>query len=225
MAFQIGDSVRVKEGITDPDYFDVSITGWQGRIVEIEPNTNTPDETLYLVEWDSITLKNIPDKQITHSEQNNLDWTAMNLYSSDLEPATERDSEKDTTELQYALYELHYWDSFGEQGVRIAQVVAKLATDADELDYYRTWQTYLNSKLTFPIQAFITESANLELLKEGSLVVINSLPEVFPEFGVFAHITRQGNTYRFPLNYLEVVSKTSKKRQVIDDYIIWFNNC
>lgn len=222
MDFKIGDSVRVKQGTTDPDNESQIIGGWQGRIVEIAPNTDTPDETLYLVEWDSITLKNIPDEQITYSERNDLDWTALNLYSSDLETAIERDSQDDTEAMQNVIHDLHYWDSFGEQGARIAQVVPKLATDADELDYYRTWQTYLNSKLTFPIQAYIAESANPELLKEGSLVVINSLPEIFAKFGVFAHITRQGNKYRFPLNHLEVVSKTSKKRQIIDDYICWF---
>ncbi|PXF59365.1 MAG: hypothetical protein C4B58_03375 [Deltaproteobacteria bacterium] len=54
--FSIDDSVVVKEGTLDPDYGD-DISGWQGRIYEIDDNF---DDSLIRIKWDSITLRNMP---------------------------------------------------------------------------------------------------------------------------------------------------------------------
>ncbi len=59
---EVGDSVRVKDGYEDPDNLDWNIAGWQGRLTEII-EVNPP---MILVEWDSITLKNmgrLPDRK------------------------------------------------------------------------------------------------------------------------------------------------------------------
>ena len=63
--FKIGDSVMVKKGGIDPDYGN-DIGGWQGRICEIDDNTKKP---LVSIEWDSITLKNMPHQLIEKSEK------------------------------------------------------------------------------------------------------------------------------------------------------------
>ena len=56
---KIDDSVKVKNGILCPDMEDLCIGGWQGRISEIAEDDD--DNTIVRIEWDSITLKNIPD--------------------------------------------------------------------------------------------------------------------------------------------------------------------
>ena len=38
--FQVGDSVKVKDGTSDPD-FGIDIGGWQGQIKEIAENLGT----------------------------------------------------------------------------------------------------------------------------------------------------------------------------------------
>jgi hypothetical protein len=67
---QVGDSVVARPGITDPD-LGVAIGGWQGRISEIEAGEG--DTVLVCVEWDSLTLRNIPDAVIEQSEEQGLD--------------------------------------------------------------------------------------------------------------------------------------------------------
>jgi hypothetical protein len=36
MKFKKGESIRVKQEISDPDYPSIDISGWQGRIVEFD---------------------------------------------------------------------------------------------------------------------------------------------------------------------------------------------
>ena len=55
--FNVGDSVVVKEGTLDPDYGN-DISGWQGRIYGIDDSNY--DDPLISIEWDSVTLKNMP---------------------------------------------------------------------------------------------------------------------------------------------------------------------
>lgn len=88
-AFKVGDSVIVKQGVLDPD-LGTDIGGWQGRIVTIERQSN-----LIGIEWDSITLKNIPSSVIDQCEVENLDWTQMCLSSTDVELTQPRDTEED----------------------------------------------------------------------------------------------------------------------------------
>jgi hypothetical protein len=47
------------------------------------------------IEWDSITLKNIPSSVIDQCEVENLDWTQMCLSSTDVELTQPRDTEED----------------------------------------------------------------------------------------------------------------------------------
>jgi len=91
MKLAIGNSVAVKPGTIDPD-FDVDISGWRGRIEEI-------DREFVLIRWDSPTLKQMPKKLIIDCENENLDWEVMNLYKTDVEITTERDSKTDTAKM------------------------------------------------------------------------------------------------------------------------------
>jgi len=100
-AFKVGDSVIVKQGVLDPD-LGTDIGGWQGRIVTIERQSNLigivtieRQSNLIGIEWDSITLKNIPSSVIDQCEVENLDWAQMCLFSTDVELTQPRDTEED----------------------------------------------------------------------------------------------------------------------------------
>ncbi len=54
MNLQVNDSVVVKAGVKDPDT-GMGLGGWQGRVAKIE------EDNLLCIDWDSQTLKNIPD--------------------------------------------------------------------------------------------------------------------------------------------------------------------
>ena len=91
-ACKIGDVVKVKQAVLDPDTEAFRIGGWQGRILQIsfqEDGTNILD-----IEWDSLTLRALPQESIEYCEQEGLEWTRMGLYAKDLELAQARDSEE-----------------------------------------------------------------------------------------------------------------------------------
>ena len=92
MQFKVGDSVKVKAKVIDPDFPEQSIANWQGRIVGIEDGDEAP---LLEIQWDSVTLKGIPLDHLINVEEEGYDWTSMILYPDDVVAATERDTEED----------------------------------------------------------------------------------------------------------------------------------
>ena len=56
MKLKNGDSVIVKHGVKEPYLEEFEIGGWQGRVVEIDTNSDK-DNILITIEWDSLTLK------------------------------------------------------------------------------------------------------------------------------------------------------------------------
>lgn len=62
MEIKIGDCVRVKPGVKNPDY-EYDLCGWQGRVTHIDT-----DDGIYIeIAWDSITLDQMPAEYIKTS--------------------------------------------------------------------------------------------------------------------------------------------------------------
>jgi hypothetical protein len=85
--FKIGDCVKVKKGVLDPDNDAYCIENWQGEIIEVYGIDH--DQPLYLIQWDENTCSQIPDSFIEESHLEELDWQKMNLYSDDIEHVKE----------------------------------------------------------------------------------------------------------------------------------------
>jgi hypothetical protein len=89
---QEGDVVSVKDGTNDPDFGD-DIGGWRGRIDDIyEDAQGTP---LVMIEWDSVTLKNMSMPLLLECQRLELDWDKMVLEVSDIKSSDSRDTEED----------------------------------------------------------------------------------------------------------------------------------
>ena len=116
--FKIGESIKVKPTVQDPD-FGGDITGWVGRILEIQ------DETISL-QWDSLTLSGMPNSIISQSEQDGSDWSTMVLYSTDVEPTKPRDTIGDVEQKLDRLHSKHQWDYLGGEGLLIQKSVTKI---------------------------------------------------------------------------------------------------
>ncbi|MBW4457087.1 MAG: hypothetical protein KME55_32950 [Nostoc indistinguendum CM1-VF10] len=86
---KIGNSVIVKSSVLDPD-LGTDISGWQGRISEIDLENN-----LICIDWDSITLKSIPEEVISGFEEEGLDWKQIYLQPTDVELTQPKDTKKD----------------------------------------------------------------------------------------------------------------------------------
>jgi len=57
----LGDVVRVKDGVMDPDYDGYSIGGWSGAIIALDTWEQTP---MALIEWDATTQRDLIDPEV-----------------------------------------------------------------------------------------------------------------------------------------------------------------
>ena len=222
LKFKPGDSVLVKQGVKEPDLVEFEISGWQGRVVEIDTKSDK-DNILITIEWDSLTLKQIPSDFIEQSEMDGYDWQNMTLHDSDLEKTTSKDDQENVKKIQDELSDQYYWASFGDKGVRISKVLERI-NPHDEMKCLQKWVEYLDKELTFPIDAIVSDTEDNGLIKTGDSVLIKSLSHIVDMYGIIASIRLNGKKYATPLCELEVIDKTNPNFQLIDDYNTWFAN-
>ena len=220
--FKIGDSVVVRQGVKEPDLEAFDIASWQGRVVGIDTKSDKVN-ILITIEWDSLTLRQMPSNYIEQSERDGLDWKKMTLYESELEKTKPRDKKENVKQTQDKLSDKHSWDSFGDEGIRISKVLDNVNQD-DEMECLQKWIEYLDTELTFPIHAIVSDSEDDWLIKSGDKVLLKSLPHIVDLYGVIASISLNGKKYEFPLCYLEVIDKALTDFQLIEDYKTWFSN-
>ena len=217
---RIGDCVRVKPGIKDPD-FGTEIGGWQGRISNIDASGN---EMLVSIQWDSITLKNMPVAMIEQCEEQGLDWVEMALDANDVEPAKPRDTERDVATIKAQLSNKHGWVSLGEEGKRIQKVLAAMEVD-DDLDEFGAWEEYLEKNLRYPFEAVIAESQERGPLHWGDKVTVTGNADATDEmYGIIVDVRMGKRKYALPLCDLEVTDTKLPNYQLVKDYAVWFAN-
>ena len=217
-----GDSVTVINGVLEPDTELFEIGGWQGRIVDIDTVT-TGDGTLLGIEWDSATLKLIPEDYIVQSEIEGLGWEMMVLFESDVVPSEPRDTEADVKHMQEVLLEKYFWSHLGEEGARIAAVLE--GTDRnDEVACYNAWNTFMATHLTFPFQAEVIGSDEGAFVKTGTILTVNALSTVDEVDGILVAMTLNGEVSDFSLSDLDTVDKKSPNYEHLTDYGVWFAN-
>jgi hypothetical protein len=79
----LGDTVRVKDAVMDPDYAGYSIGGWSGEIIAFDTAAEVP---LALIEWDEATQRERMDKQLRRrAARQGLSADQMWLALTDLE--------------------------------------------------------------------------------------------------------------------------------------------
>ncbi len=220
---KIGDNVKVKDGVNDPDDEAHSIAGWQGWVVEVYDENLTADniENLqFMVSWDSVTLKNIPRTRLIELEQDGYDWTMMCLDINDVDIATPRDKMEDAEAVSEALSDDIYWEGMGEEGEQIAQILGDAKT---EKAAYKAWETYLNKELIFPFVAeyysydepIIPNESNIKALKMDSIDV---------NFGISVIVSFKNATHQVALSDLNIKNEKSPNFKALDLYSTWFTN-
>src|SRR5438128_391058 len=83
--FANGAQVRVKPGITDPDFADIPLGGWAGMIREVDQRSAPPT---YLIEWNRHTLDHMHPIYRKRCERDGLILESMWLGEDDIEPDT-----------------------------------------------------------------------------------------------------------------------------------------
>jgi len=161
--FDVGVSVFVKDGVLDPDYGN-DIGGWQGRVFGI--NDSNDDDLLISIEWDSITLKNMPCSVIESSEKDGLVFSMMDLYASELKLTEARDEEEDVAETLEMLWEKYNLEEFdnayadsNQDEIDIDKQIERIqaileVTDEEYMvvddENLKQYFQYLSEKIVFP---------------------------------------------------------------------------
>ena len=83
--FAAGAQVRVKPGTTDPDFPDIPLGGWAGRISDVDQRSVPPT---YLIEWNKHTLDHMHPVYRKRCERDGLELESMWLGEDDIEPGT-----------------------------------------------------------------------------------------------------------------------------------------
>lgn len=222
-SLKIGDSVRIKPDVLDPDTEAFTLEGWQGRILDIKPQED--GTTIIDIEWDSITLREMPISSLETCEEEGLDWTQMGLYPHDVEETTARDTEQDVkhaqNELKLVLEQSYSW--LGDVGKRIQQILRGV-DHGNEMAVMKRWGAYLEEHLTFPFDAEVDEWQERGPLRSGDRVIVKKISLIDDLYDVIATLRLGRRKYECPLCDLAVINKQSANAQLIQDYRVWFAN-
>lgn len=222
MELEIGNSVVVKKGVLDPDSEKFLLEGWQGRILEIDKESN-PEHSLVTIESDTETLRQMPNEYIEESETEGLEWRSIVLYISDIEGVKERDAKTDVKQFQEKLSKQFQWASFGVEGKRILKILEGVEMNS-EMKCLERWCNYIEKNIRFPIKAEVDESEDNWIIKEEDKVTVRNLNHIVDRYGIIAGINKGRERYDYPLCSLKVLDEKEVAYQLIEDYKTWFAN-
>jgi hypothetical protein len=219
--FAVGDSVRVHTGVTDPDFPDIPLGGWVGKIAEVEDG-NTP---LYQIRWSQKTLKNMHPVYQKRCERDGLDHEEMRLGEDELEPDVggpvilEQPTKIVTPPL-----------SMKDQDDRIRVVFGltrdDLLPEVDE-ESLRTYYKYLAAKLKFPVDATWAKVVGMgEVTEKVTILALGGFeddPGIDDTYGVLCKAKMSRGEGELPLAEMEKV-KGKPNKQLVEDYASWFWN-
>lgn len=220
---KIGDNVKVKAGVKDPDDDEYSIAGWQGWVVEVYDENldeNNIENLQFMVSWDSVTLKNIPRARLIELEREGYDWTMMCLDINDVDIATPRDKMEDAEAMSEVLSDDIYWEGMGEEGEQIAQILGNAQT-LDEA--YKLWATYLEKELKFPFEVEFYSEEN-SIVDNNSDIKAIRLGDIDEDYGILVVVPFENAIRQVALSDLDIKDETSPNFKALDLYGTWFTN-
>ncbi|MGC8640614.1 MAG: hypothetical protein ACP5XB_12135 [Isosphaeraceae bacterium] len=210
--FKVGDKVRVRAGVIDPDFEDIPLGGWTGTITKVD---GEEEPIIYDIKWDQRTLKAMHPVYRNRCERDGLEESSMSLGEEDIEPddgkqvPIEQPTRIKTPPL-----------SLEDEEDRIRMVFGlthdDLLPEVNEeslLVYYR----YLASKLRFPFNAK-TELGGRPL--SVSRLIDPGEYDLEAE-GLLCEARHRGRSGIVPLAELE---NASGNKKLVEDYRFWFWN-
>jgi hypothetical protein len=217
MNIKIGDSVIVKPTIQDPD-FGLDIGGWQGRVSDV-----VEDGEVALIEWDSLTLKDLPDSMIAKCEEDGLSWDEMYLPVIEIELTTARDTNEDVAQIMSHIQANHTWDHLGEEGRGIQKILDHVDPE-DEWAILQAWEAHFRKVLHFPFEAEVAEPQDRGRFTTGDRVVVQEIIAIDEMYGILVKIQYKREVLTFPLCDLEAKDKKSPNYENVHLYVVWFAN-
>jgi Calcium binding len=220
--FKVGDKVRVKYGVLDPDFPDIPLGGWTGTVTEVE---QTDNQVTYEIDWDTRTLGGMHPVYRKRCERDGLGLETMRLREEDIEPddgasvpieqpieiKTPPLSEKDQDDRVRMALELTHDDPLPDVSTETLM----------------TCYRYLVANLKFPLfTSYWAKSGPFSSKKV--IVPISRLNapvdyEFDGEYGLFCIGRDQDEEIEVPLDEIEL-KKNDANYRLISDYSYWFHN-
>jgi Calcium binding len=221
LRFKVGDKVRVKAGVSDPDFPDMPLGGWAGTITEI---TKYKGRINCVFELDERTLASIHPIYRKRCERDGLDFEIMRLGEEEVEPddgtpvsielpteiKTPPLSEKDQDDRVCMVFGLTHDDPLPE------------VSPETLMTYYR----YLAANLKFPFFTSSWAKSGPFSSKKVTVPITRLDPPVEDEFDEEAVLygigIDQDEEIEFPLEVIEL-KKNDPNYRLISDYTYWSN--
>jgi hypothetical protein len=77
-----GTAVRVNDGVSLPEFPEISISGWTGEVIETKGRGAAMQ---YIIQWDEQTISAIPQDYRDHCEEHGLTHEMVCLPKGDVE--------------------------------------------------------------------------------------------------------------------------------------------
>ncbi len=109
----IGDSVKIKKGVIEPYEGNFDLSGWQGRITGTdyyECGCCGHKDPLYVIRFDSITLRQMPEAYILEMVEIGFDFADTEIAVKDVVRVAPRDTEEETELLRKELFIKYDWE-------------------------------------------------------------------------------------------------------------------
>jgi hypothetical protein len=220
--FKVGDKVRVKPGVRDPDFPDMPLGGWSGIVTEIIEHKG---QINCVFELDERTLASIHPIYKQRCEIDGLDYRFMGLGQEDIESddGTPVPIEQPTAIVPRPL-------SPDDQDDRVRMVFG--LTHDDPLpdvssETLMTYYRYLVANLKFPFFTFYwAESGPFSRKKVTVPITRLEAPvddEFDEEYGLIGIAVDQDEEIDFPLDVIEL-KKNDANNRMISDYSYWLHN-
>ena len=211
--FQIGDYVKVKDGLKEPDYDSLYMDNWQGKIIHIE-------DDLIKVELDSTTISQLPIEYLVRLEKDGLSTEEIFLKSSDVNLTRKRSCSKEDKML--ANSKLGWVILYENRAEKYLAYFKGIDTN-NYVTVYTRWIDYLNEYLNFPLEVEVVETMRGGL-KVGEKIKLLDLDDFDDMYGIFGIGKSNKGAVTWPICDLEVIDKKSSSYQPLKDYCIWFAN-
>ena len=221
--FQVGDKVRVKSGMIDPDFPDIPLGGWSGTVTEVE---QADDQITYEIKWNKRTLNGMHPVYLKRCERDGFEMETMWLGEEDIEPD---DGTQVSLEQPTQIKTLPLSEKDQDDRVRMA-----LGLTHDDplpeisLETLLTYHRYLTANLMFPFNAYCGEEEVGPFSRKRATMTMTGLLDPMRERlgvedGLVCKGRGRGDEIEVPLAEIEV-GKKNPNFKLISDYAYWFHN-
>lgn len=227
--FVIGDKVRVRPGVIDPDWPDVPLGGWAGKVESWSESAEEGyDGFIVEVIWNRETLKQMPPICKVRSEREGLQYEKMYLREDELMPddGSPVVLEQPTNLVTRPL-------DLDDQEDRIREALGLTSRDdrvpRPNSSSLRKYASYLTQRLSVPFAGRMRDVWEPGLAADEQVLVLRLLEAVHRDYGLTCEVRRENpeltpdernRCFAVPLTIVDVPDGPND--DLLGDYDYWF---